>query len=238
LSALIEADRVGVRFLFDRQRRVVTPNLARLRRRGEETWGLRELSFGVDPGEGVALIGPSGSGKTTLLRLIASVLTPDNGRLHIDGRVAALLSIEAGLLELLTGRENAQLLGVLAGIPRSRVGDLIDDVKELSRLESAFERPVSSYSQGMRARLGYAVAAQARPDILVLDEVHEAFDHEYRAVVEDHVASIRACGGIVIAAGHDHPLLGRLCNRALLLRHGQLEDSGPFASMVETYLHD
>jgi ABC-type polysaccharide/polyol phosphate transport system ATPase subunit len=236
LSALIEAESVCVRFLFDRQRRVVTPNLARLRRRGDEMWGLRELSFGVAPGEGVALIGPSGSGKTTLLRLIASVLTPDSGILQIDGRVAALLSIEAGLLELLTGRENAQLLGVLAGVRRSRVLEMLDGVKELSRLGPAFERPVSSYSQGMRARLGYAVAAQADPDILVLDEVHEAFDHEYRAVVEAHVGSIRAAGGIVIAAGHDHALLGRLCDRALLLRDGQLEGSGPFVSVVENYL--
>lgn len=236
MTALIRAESVGVRFLFDRQRRVVTPNLARLRRSGVDTWGLKRLSFGVGPGEGIALIGPSGSGKTTLLRLLASVLTPDVGRLQIDGRVGALLSIEAGLLELLTGRENAELLGVLAGIPRARVRELLDDVKALSMLESAFERPVSSYSQGMRARLGFAVAAHAVPDILVLDEVHEAFDHEYRRVVEEHVTTMRASGGIVIAAGHDHGMLARLCDRALLLREGELQQIGPFVSTVETYL--
>lgn len=172
-----------------------------------------------------------------MLRLIASVLTPDTGRLQTEGRVAALLSIEAGLLELLTGRENAQLLGALAGIPRARVRELLDHVKEMSRLDAAFERPVSSYSQGMRARLGFAVAAQAIPDVLVLDEVHEAFDHEYRAVVEEHVALMRAAGGIVIAAGHDHAILGRLCDRALLLQDGELRGSGPFESVVENYLH-
>jgi ABC-type polysaccharide/polyol phosphate transport system ATPase subunit len=151
--------------------------------------------------------------------------------------VAALLSIEAGLLELLTGRENAQLLGVLAGIPLVRVRELLDEVKAVSRLGPAFERPVSSYSQGMRARLGFAVAAQASPDILVLDEVHEAFDHEYRMVLEQHVAALRAAGGILLAAGHDHAMLGRLCNRGLLLEDGQLRQAGPFGSIVESYLH-
>lgn len=237
MTALIDSQSVGVRFLFDRNRRVVTPNLARLRRSGVETWGLRGLNFSVRPGDGVALIGRSGSGKTTLLRLIAGVLTPDAGRLAIDGRVAALLSIEAGLLELLTGRENAQLLGVLAGIPLVRVRELLDEVKAVSRLGPAFERPVSSYSQGMRARLGFAVAAQASPDILVLDEVHEAFDHEYRMVLEQHVAALRAAGGILLAAGHDHAMLGRLCNRGLLLEDGQLRQAGPFGSIVESYLH-
>jgi ABC-type polysaccharide/polyol phosphate transport system ATPase subunit len=236
LNASIAAQNVGVRFLFDRHRRVVTPNLAGLRRRGVETWGLQGINFGVGPGDGVALIGPSGSGKTTLLRLVASVLTPDRGRLQIEGSVGALLSIEAGLLELLTGRENAELLGVLAGIPRVRVRELLDQVKELSRLDSAFDRPVSSYSQGMRARLGFAVAAHAMPDILVLDEVLEAFDHEYRGVVEEHVASMRGSGGIVLAAGHDHSLLGRLCDRGLLLEGGEVQEMGPFLSTLETYL--
>jgi ABC-type polysaccharide/polyol phosphate transport system ATPase subunit len=237
LNAQITAEGVGIRFLFDHQRRVVTPNLARLRRSGVETWGVQGLSFTVHAGDGLALLGPSGSGKTTLLRLIASVLAPDAGQLRVDGRVGALLSIEAGLLELLTGRENAQLLGVLAGLPRTRVSESLDDVKELSRLDDAFERPVSSYSQGMRARLGFAVAAQAVPDVLVLDEVHEAFDHEYRRVVQEHVGAMRAAGGIVIAAGHDHQLLGSLCDRALLLKGGVIKASGAFASTVETYLH-
>ena len=114
-STSIRAEGVGVRFLFDRHQRAVTPALARLRRRGTETWGLRDMDFTIGPGEGVALIGPSGSGKTTVLRLIADVLTADAGRFDVDGRVGSLLSTEAGLLGLLTGRENAALLGVLAG---------------------------------------------------------------------------------------------------------------------------
>jgi ABC-type polysaccharide/polyol phosphate transport system ATPase subunit len=215
--ARVVADRLGVRFLFDRQSRVVTPTLARLRRRGSESWGLRDLSFALDPGDAVALIGPSGSGKTTLLRTIAGILTPDRGRIEVDGQVASLLSIDAGLMPVLTGRENARLLGVLAGLPRAEARRRIDVVRERTGLGDEFDHPVSSYSQGMRARLGFAVAEQIEPSILLLDEVHEALDHEFRTIVEERAAETVRQGGIVVAAGHDHPMLERLCSRALLL---------------------
>ena len=167
------------RFLFDRHKRAVTPALARLRRRGVETWGLHDLSFRIGPGEGVALIGASGSGKTTLLRLVAGVLSPDAGRLDVAGRVGSLLSTEAGLHWLLTGRENAELLGVLGRtVPSASRAPRSKGSRRPTRLEEAFERPVLSYSEGMRARLGFAVADETGPDILLLDEVHEALDHD------------------------------------------------------------
>jgi ABC-2 type transport system ATP-binding protein len=234
--SLVRTDDLGVRFLFDRQRNVIPPTIARLRRRGTETWGLRHVTFTVHAGEGVALIGPSGSGKTTLLRAIAGVLEPDAGRIEVRGQVASLLSIDAGLLPILTGRENAQLLGVLAGRSRTQVRATLDDVKARSGLEEQFERPVSSFSQGMRARLGFAVISNVDPQILLLDEVHEALDHEFRLVVERRARSILEAGGIVVAAGHDHPMLERLCNRALLMHSGSVHDDGTFADVQRSYL--
>lgn len=234
--SLIHSDDLGVRFFFDRQRNVVPPTLARLRRRGSETWGLRNVSFTIHPGDGVALVGPSGSGKTTLLRTIAGVFDPDAGRLEIQGRLASLLSIDAGLLPVLTGRENAELLGVLAGLSRPQTAAALDGIKLRSGLDTHFERPVASYSQGMRARLGFAVADTVDPQVLLLDEVHEALDHEFRAVVERRAQAILNEGGIVIAAGHDHPMLERLCSRAFLLRNGSLCCDGDFAEVQRTYL--
>jgi ABC-type polysaccharide/polyol phosphate transport system ATPase subunit len=232
----VAATDVGVRFLFDRQSRVVTATLAPLRRRGSETWGLQGVTFALGPGDAVALIGPSGSGKTTLLRTIAGILAPDRGRIEVEGQVASLLSIDAGLMTVLTGRENARLLGVLAGLPRAEARRRLASVHERTGLGAEFDRPVSSYSQGMRARLGFAVAEQIEPSILLLDEVHEALDHEFRMIVEERAAETVRGGGIVVAAGHDHPMLERLCRRALLFEQGRLVRDGPFDEIQAAYL--
>jgi ABC-type polysaccharide/polyol phosphate transport system ATPase subunit len=229
---------LGVRFFFDRHRRVVTPNASRLRRSCSTTWGLRHVTSSLLPGEGVALIGPSGSGKTTLLRVLAGVYTPDEGYAHARGRVASLLSIDAGLLALLTGRENAMLLGVLGGLSRRESRRALDSVKERSSLGDAFEYPVSAYSQGMRARLGFAVAEELGPNVLLLDEVHEALDEEFRGVVRERAHAIIDSGGVVVAAGHDHPLLQRLCGRAIYLRDGAIRTEGPFSDVQRAYLDD
>jgi ABC-type polysaccharide/polyol phosphate transport system ATPase subunit len=233
---VIVADGVGIEFLFDRHLRVVTPGEARLRGRGLTTWGLRDLSFELAAGDGTALIGPSGSGKTTLLRVLAGIYTPDVGTIEIHGRVASLLSIDGGLLQLLTGRENALLLAVLSGLSRRTAVRALDAIKERSGLEDAFERPVLTYSQGMRARLGIAVAEEREPQILVLDEVHEALDHEFRHFLQERARAILAGGGIVIAAGHDHGMLARLCSHALWLEAGMLRQYGPFAEVQQHYL--
>jgi ABC-type polysaccharide/polyol phosphate transport system ATPase subunit len=233
---MIVAKGVGIQFFFDRHLRVVTPGEARLRGQGLTTWGLHDVSFSIAPGEGTALIGPSGSGKTTLLRVLAGVYTPDRGTIEIRGRVASLLSIDGGLLHLLTGRENALLLGILAGLSRRRVVRALDDVKARSKLGEAFERPVLTYSQGMRARLGIAVAEEAEPQILVLDEVHEALDHEFRHFLQERAHNILEAGGIVIAAGHDHAMLASLCSRALWMDKGTVREHGPFTKVQPHYL--
>jgi len=233
---MIVAKGVGVQFFFNRHLRVVTPGEARLRGQALTTWGLRDMSFSIGPGEGTALIGPSGSGKTTLLRVLAGVYTPDQGAIDIRGRVASLLSIDGGLLQLLTGRENALLLGILAGLSRRAVLRALDDVKARSGLGDAFERPVLTYSQGMRARLGIAVAEEAKPQILVLDEVHEALDHEFRHFLQERAHAILDAGGVVVAAGHDHAMLASLCSRALWMDKGRLREHGRFEDVQPRYL--
>lgn len=236
MTAAIEARGVGIRFLFDHERRVVTPTLARLRRKGSEAWGLHGLDLSVGPGEGIALIGRSGSGKTTFLRTLAGVLAPDQGELDVRGRVASLLSIDAGLMSVLTGRENAVLRAALAGIPRAEARSGIEEIKQRTGLGSYFERPASSYSQGMRARLGFVVADRADPQILLLDEVHEALDHEFRQIVADRAHAIIEAGGIVVAAGHDHEMLERFCGRAVWLERGAVRADGDFAEVRAAYL--
>jgi ABC-type polysaccharide/polyol phosphate transport system ATPase subunit len=234
--ASISVRGLGVRFLFDGQRDVVTPMRAKLALRTSEVWGLRDLSLEVGPGEAVALIGPTGSGKTTLLRVLAGVLPVDAGEMRVEGKRGSMLSIDAGLLPNLIGRENAALLAVLGGTPRAQAKARLDVMRERSGLGDSFELPASSYSQGMRARLAFTAATVCDPDLILLDEVHEAFDHAFREVLEATVRRLLARGGIVVAAGHDHELLSRLCSRALLLSNGQIAEDGPFGQVRERYL--
>ena len=233
---MISVRQAGVRFYFDRHLKVMTRNGARLRPHGSTKWGVRNVSFESAGGEGIAFIGRSGSGKTTMLRLLAQVYWPDEGEVAVRGRVASLLSIDAGLLSLLSGRENAMLLGVLGGLSRRASRRALESIKERSRLDDAFDQPVSTYSQGMRARLGFAVAEEVEPQILLLDEVHEALDHEYRDFVQERAQQIIEKGGIVVAAGHDHPMLARLCKRALWLQDGVIREDGPFDQVQRRYL--
>jgi ABC-type polysaccharide/polyol phosphate transport system ATPase subunit len=236
VSASIEATGLGVQFHFDRQRRVLSPTLARVRRGGPAPWALRGLDLTAGPGEGVALVGPTGSGKTTLLRVLGGILAADEGSLAVRGRIGALLSPEAGLMGLLTGRENAELLGVLVGMSPREARAAVGPIKAMSGLGESFELPVSSYSEGMRARLGFAVAAQRDVDLLLLDEVHEALDHEFRSVVAERAGAVRERGGIVVAAGHDHPVLATMCDRAVWMDSGAVARDGEFHAVVDTYV--
>lgn len=234
----ILAEEVGVQYLFDRQHRTISPMIARFRRTGGEKWALRGVSFEVGAGEGVALLGASGSGKSTLLRVIAGVLEPDAGRMETAGVVGPLLSVQAGVMAALTGRENTLLLGVLAGMTPDQARGEMGEVKSRSQLGEAYEQLVGSYSQGMRARLGLAVIERTEPAILLLDEVHEALDHEFRDHVEAYAHRLIAAGGIVVATGHDHPMLERFCTRALHLDTGHLVADGDFATVQRGYLGD
>ena len=184
----------------------------------------------------MALIGSSGSGKTTLLRVVGDVLGADEGELNIEGRAASMLSTDAGLIPALTGRENGMLLAVLGGASRAQAKAGLAEMRERSELGEAFERPASSYSQGMRARLAFTAATECDPELILLDEVHEAFDHSFRQRLEDTADSVLARGGILIAAGHDHEILARLCPRALLLEGGSIVADGPFEQVRARYL--
>jgi ABC-type polysaccharide/polyol phosphate transport system ATPase subunit len=236
MRAHIRCEKVGVRFQLDRARNVVTPAHAKLVRSGETVWGLEEATLEICAGEAIALVGRSGSGKTTLLRVLAGVLPADRGTLSITGRVGSLLAIDAGLLGRLTGEENAVLIAVLSGMTRREAAQAMPRIREVSGLGAAFDRPVSAWSQGMRARLGFAVADCMAPDILLLDEVHEALDHEFRAVIEERAHALKQEGGIVVAAGHDHGLLERVCERAVLMQDGRVVDDGPVDRVAGDYV--
>lgn len=232
----IAATDLGVRFWFDGQRRVTTPIAARLRRSRSGTWGLRHVDFSARGGDGIALIGPSGAGKTTLLRVLAGVQRPDEGGLVVHGRTASLLAPNAGLMRGLTGRENTRLLAVLGGLSRREARAASEGICEATKLGEAFDRSVASFSLGMRARLGFSVAELLEPTILLLDEIHDALDEEFRQRVAERARETVAAGGIVVAAGHDHANLRQFCSRALCLVDGAIVAEGGFDHVRDWYL--
>jgi ABC-type polysaccharide/polyol phosphate transport system ATPase subunit len=217
VSAGVALSGAGVCFHLDRQLRPVTPALARIRRRCTSEWALRNVNLTLEPGASVAIVGANGAGKSTLLRLIAGVLTPDEGNVTVSGRIGSLLSVNAGLMSALTGRENAALLATLSGLNRPQSRQALAMIDQASGLGPSLDHTVSTYSQGMKARLGFAVAELADPEVLLLDEVHEAIDESFRAELERRVERILGRGGIVIAAGHDHAMLRRLCEGTIRL---------------------
>jgi ABC-type polysaccharide/polyol phosphate transport system ATPase subunit len=235
VAAEVTLERAGVRFDFDRRSRVVTPVLARIRRIQTSAWGLREIDLRLKPGAGIALVGPTGSGKTTLLRVLAGVLPTDEGTVTVRGRVGSLLATEVGLQALLTGRENSLLLGVLAGLSIAETRTRMDEIAARGKLGDAFDRPIHTYSQGMRARLHLAAIQSVSAQVLLLDEVFEALDHEFRGKVEAYARELREAGGIVVAAGHDHTALERICPSAAWLDGGRLRADGPFAEVIPAY---
>jgi ABC-type polysaccharide/polyol phosphate transport system ATPase subunit len=226
---------VGVRFDFDRRSRVVTPVLSHIRRIRETAWGLRDVDLRLERGAGLALVGPTGSGKTTLLRVIAGVMPPDEGTVEVRGRVGTLLATEVGLQGMLTGRENSLLLGVLAGLSMAETRERMDEIAARARLGDAFDRPIHTYSQGMRARLHLTAVQSVSADLLLLDEAFEALDHEFRAIVEAYARELRERGGIVVAAGHDHTALERICPSAVWLDQGRVRAEGPFGEVIPAY---
>jgi lipopolysaccharide transport system ATP-binding protein len=232
---VIEVDGLGIRFTFDRQGRPIIPGVATIRPGSATRWGVRGVGLRVDPGEAVAIIGPNGAGKTTLLRALAGVYEPDEGTVAVRGRVGSLLAVGAGLLPLLTGRDNCLLLGALAGRTTAETRRDLEAIKERSQLGSAFEHEVSAYSQGMRARLAFAALAQADPQVLLLDEVHQAFDLEFRQVVAEQAAAITEAGGVLLAAGHDLDALSGLCSRAVWLEGGELVRDDEFSAVADEY---
>jgi ABC-type polysaccharide/polyol phosphate transport system ATPase subunit len=234
-KAEVRAENVGIRFDFDRRERVVTPALAHIRRIRSSAWGLRHVDLHLSPGSGVALVGPTGSGKTTMLRVLAGVLPPDEGTIAVTGRVSSLLATEAGVGLALTGRENCQLLAVLAGLSLAEARAAMDLVAERSKLAEAFDRPIHTYSEGMRARLHFAVIQAITPQMLLLDEVFEALDHEFRGLVATYAREVCGRGGIVVAAGHDHPALEWICDHAVWLDQGHVVQTGPFSEVVPAY---
>jgi ABC-type polysaccharide/polyol phosphate transport system ATPase subunit len=198
-------------------------------------WALREVSFEVGCGERLAIIGPNGSGKTSLLSLIAGVYEPDEGRIITRGRTVGLLGLGVGFDPEMSGRANIFLNASLFGLSRQQVTARLEDIIAFADIGDFIDAQVRTYSSGMVARLGFAVAAHIDAEILLLDEVLAVGDAQFRQKCAARLQRLRDQGNTLVLVSHDLHTVREMCHRAIWLEHGRVMESGPVAEVAKAY---
>ncbi|HEX3428727.1 MAG TPA: ABC transporter ATP-binding protein [Candidatus Limnocylindrales bacterium] len=235
----IDAENLGVRYnlRFTRQTTVRT-SFRNLLRRGEgptHFWALRDVSFRVVHGESLAVIGPNGAGKSTLLQVLAGIIQPNEGAVDVIGHVSSLLTLGAGFDQDLTGRDNIRLAGAFLGLPHRQMEALLPGIVEYADIGEFIDASIKTYSSGMRARLGFAIATAVDPDVLIIDEVLATGDAVFRAKSKERIKELtKAAKGIVLVT-HDMNWVTEFCNRAMLLDHGRVVMEGDPAEVVRVH---
>jgi len=203
-----------------------------LRKRRDEFWALRDVSFTVERGETVGIIGHNGAGKSTILKLLANITAPTSGEIVINGRLSALIEVGSGFHPELTGRENIFLNGAILGMGRREIADKLESIAEFAGVKAFLDVPVKRFSSGMYVRLGFSIASHLDPDILLLDEVLATGDEVFRAKSKARVLDlVRAAKGVVFVT-HDMNWVVEFCNRAILLQQGRIVAEGDPAEVV------
>ena len=194
-----------------------------------------DVSLTIYRGESVALFGQNGAGKSTLLKMITGVSYPSEGLIRVNGRVSALLELTAGFDGQMTGRENIYLRGEVFGIPHQEIRELEESIVKFAELGRYIDQPVRSYSSGMRARLGFAINASIRPDILIVDEALSVGDSKFRAKCKVKISEILKGGATFLFVTHSLSEAKAFCKRGIVMEQGRLLYDGPVAEAAEFY---
>ena len=234
----IAADRLGVRYTlrFSRKKSIQrTLSQWLTRDEVEQFWALRDVSFRLVHGESLAIIGPNGAGKSTLLQVLAGIIRPSEGSVDVRGHVSGLLTLGAGFDVELTGRDNILLAGAFLGLDDDVTRELSPGIVEYADLGQFIDAPLKTYSSGMRARLGFAIATSVDPDILLLDEVLATGDATFRAKSKARVLELVRDSKAVVLVTHDMAWVKEYCNRAILLERGHVVIEGDPDEVVEVH---
>ena len=205
------------------------------RARYEEFWALKDVSFNIPKGSTFGIIGTNGSGKSTLLKCLTGILSPDKGHISTQGDVAALLELGAGFHPDLTGRENIYLNGAILGMTNRQIEQRYDDIVEFSELGRFIDTPVKNYSSGMTVRLGFSIAINVDPEILVIDEVLAVGDESFQQKCREKIEDFRQRGKTIILVSHGLSDVANICDRVVWLDKGQVCDLGPAVEVVSKY---
>ena len=206
-----------------------------LRLRTDEFLAVDDVSFDVHPGQSLALIGRNGAGKSTLLKMVNGLFPPDAGRITVNGRMAALIELGAGFNPILSGRENIYVNAAVLGMTKRDVDKRLEAIVEFAELSSFIDMPLKNYSSGMKVRLGFAVASQLEPDILLIDEVLAVGDAAFRAKCYRRLNELMDAGTAFVLVSHSHHMLMTVCQTGVAMDKGKMFASGPIHQTIESY---
>jgi len=206
--------------------------------RHQKTWVLRDVSFRVEPGEAVGIVGMNGAGKSTLLKIVTGTTEPTAGSVALEGRVAALLELGMGFHPDFTGRQNALIAGQLLGYRVEEVAAEMDAIEAFADIGEYFDRPVRIFSSGMQVRLAFAAATAIRPDILIVDEALAVGDVFFQQKCFERLVAFREQGTTLLLVSHSPGMIIEMCDRAILLRKGELAFDGSSKEATDMYQAD
>lgn len=198
-------------------------------------WVLRDVDFGIQPGEAVGIVGVNGAGKSTLLKMITGTTQPTCGQIHLQGRVAALLELGMGFHPDFTGRQNAVMAGQLLGMQVEEIAALMPQIESFAEIGEAIDHPVRTYSSGMQMRLAFSVATARRPDILIVDEALSVGDAYFQHKSFERIRSFRKAGTTLLIVSHDRSAIQSICDTAILLENGRLAMRGKPEEVMDYY---
>ena len=201
----------------------------------EATWILRDINFRVEPGEAVGIVGGNGAGKSTLLKIVTGTTQPNSGRVHSEGRVAALLELGMGFHPDFTGRQNVLIAGQLLGLHSDEIASCMPAIEDFAEVGHYIDHPVRTYSSGMQMRLAFSVATVVRPDILIVDEALSVGDAYFQHKSFNRIREFRAQGTTLLIVSHDRAAIQNLCDRAILLEHGSVIKDGSPSEVMDFY---
>jgi ABC-type polysaccharide/polyol phosphate transport system ATPase subunit len=202
----------------------------------DDFWALRGVSFEVYQGETFGLIGENGSGKSTMLKCLTGILRPNEGSVAVHGKVSALLELGAGFHPELSGRENVFLNGAILGLSQKELRRRFDEIVEFAGIGQFIDEPVKNYSSGMYVRLGFSVAINVDPDVLLVDEVLAVGDEGFQRKCNEKFADLRSHGKTIVLVSHGMSTVQNLCDRVAWFSHGQLMQAGPPNEVIEAYV--
>jgi ABC-type polysaccharide/polyol phosphate transport system ATPase subunit len=234
----IKADDLGVQYdLRFTKKTTLRRSIGQMLGRGQQQqfWALRHVSMRLLHGESLAVIGPNGAGKSTLLQVLAGIIRPSEGVVDVRGHVSGLLTLGAGFDKELSGIDNILLGGAFLGLDDEVTRGLLPSIIEYAELGEFIDAPLKTYSSGMRARLGFAIATSVDPDILLLDEVLATGDAAFRAKSKARVIDIVKAAKAVVLVTHDMSWVTEYCNRALLIEQGQVVMEGEPSAVVAVH---